>query len=109
MTGVNIAAFDAMLPSWWDTIPSYQKINLPKWLAAASDKVEEINVDRHIYVDRQRGRETARRPTPTNPSTQQPTSICARSRHSDPRTRLEQPIVYHVRNPRASFSTTGYI
>jgi hypothetical protein len=97
MTG--IAAFDAMLPSWWDTIPSYQKINLPKWLAAASDKVEEINVGRHIYVDRQRGRETARRPTPTNPSTQQPTSICARSRHSDPRTRLEQPIVYHVRNP----------
>jgi hypothetical protein len=54
MTGINIAAFDAMPPSWWDAIPSYQKINLPKWLAAASDKVEKINVGRHIYVDPQR-------------------------------------------------------
>jgi hypothetical protein len=38
---------------------SYQKINLPKWLAAASDKVEEINVSQHMYGDPQRGRETA--------------------------------------------------
>jgi hypothetical protein len=67
MTGVNIAAFDAMPPSWWDARPSYQKVNLPKCLAAASDKVEEINVGRHMHVDLQRGRETARRPTPTNP------------------------------------------
>ena len=63
MTGINIAAFDAMPPSWWDAI--YEKINLPKWLAAASDKVEKINVGRH--VNPQRGRETARRPTSTNP------------------------------------------
>jgi hypothetical protein len=61
MTGVNIAAFDAMPPSWWDAIPSYQKINLPKWLAAASAKVEEINIGQQIYVDPQRGRETANR------------------------------------------------
>jgi hypothetical protein len=67
MTGVNVAAFDAMPPSWWHAKPSYQKINLPKWLAAASDKVEEINVGQHMHGDRQRGREAARRPTSTNP------------------------------------------
>jgi hypothetical protein len=42
MTGVNIAAFDAMPPSWWDAIFSYQKINLPEWLAASA-KAGEIN------------------------------------------------------------------
>jgi methylated-DNA-[protein]-cysteine S-methyltransferase len=39
-------------------IPSYRKINLPKWLAATTDKVEEINVGQHMYVDPQRARET---------------------------------------------------
>lgn len=67
MTGVNIAAFDAMPPSWWDAIPSYQKINLPKWLAAASDKLEEINVSQHMEGDPQCGREATRWPTSTKP------------------------------------------